>query len=85
MPKASIIIPAYNAMAYLPKALESALNQTLTDIEVLIVDDGSSDNIKQWAKTIRDPRVNFISQENQGVSVARNNGIAQAQSEYISF
>lgn len=85
MPKVSIIIPAYNAMNYLSKALESALNQTLTDIEVIIVDDGSLDDIQSWAKTICDPRVIFISQENQGVSVARNNGIALAQGEYIAF
>lgn len=85
MPKVSIIIPAYNAMAYLPGTLESVLRQTFTDFEVLIIDDGSSDNIIEWASGVKDPRVTLISQQNQGVSVARNTGIAQAQGDYVAF
>jgi glycosyltransferase involved in cell wall biosynthesis len=85
MPKVSVVIPSYNAMAYLPKTLESVLQQTFTDFEVLIINDGSSDSIVQWATSITDPRVKLISQPNQGVSVARNTGIAHAQGEYIAF
>lgn len=85
MPKVSVVIPAYNAMGYLPETLESVLKQTFTDYEVLIINDGSSDNIVEWASTLKDPRVRVISQHNQGVSVARNTGIAQAQGEYIAF
>jgi len=85
MPKVSVIIPAYNAMAYLPEALESVLRQTFTDFEVLLIDDGSSDEIRQWAAGITEARVKLISQENQGVSAARNIGIAKAQGEYIAF
>jgi len=85
MPKVSVVIPAYNAMAYLPETLESVLKQTFTDFEVLIVNDGSSDHIVEWATDITDPRVKLISQENQRVSVARNTGIANAQGEYIAF
>jgi glycosyltransferase involved in cell wall biosynthesis len=85
MPKVSVIIPAYNAMAYLPETLDSVLKQTLTDFEVLIINDGSKDHIEQWATQITDPRVKLISQPNQGVSVARNTGIAQAQGEYVAF
>lgn len=85
MPKVSVVIPAYNAMAYLPETLDSVLTQTFTDFEVLIVNDGSSDNIVEWASAVKDSRVKLISQQNQGVSVARNTGIAQAQGEYITF
>ncbi|NEQ79824.1 MAG: glycosyltransferase family 2 protein [Moorea sp. SIO2I5] len=85
MPKVTVVIPAYNAMEYLPKTVESVLAQTLADFELLIINDGSSDHIVQWASQIADPRVKLISQENQGVSVARNTGIAQAQGKYIAF
>ncbi|MBD2778481.1 glycosyltransferase family 2 protein [Iningainema tapete] len=85
MLKVSVIIPAYNAMTYLPKTLESVLQQTFTDFEVLIINDGSSDNIVQWAEQIVDSRVKLISQENQRLAAARNTGIAHAQGEYIAF
>lgn len=85
MPKVSVVTPAYNAMKYLPATLESILQQTFTDFEVLIVDDGSTDNIVQWATGLVDPRVRFFSQANQGVSVARNTAIAHAQGEYVAF
>ena len=85
MPKVAVIIPAYNAMTYLPQTLESVLQQTFTDFEVLIVNDGSSDNIVQWANSLTDERVKFISQSNQGVSTARNLAISKASGEYITF
>ncbi|MBW4683618.1 MAG: glycosyltransferase [Komarekiella atlantica HA4396-MV6] len=85
MPKVSVIIPAYNAMTYLPETLKSVLKQTFTDFEVLIIDDGSTDNIGQWANDLVDSRVKLIVQKNQGASVARNTGIAQAKGEYIAF
>ena len=85
MPKVSVVIPAYNAMTYLPETVESVLRQTFTDFEVLIIDDGSSDPVKQWTAQVVDPRVKLISQENQGLSGARNTGIAHAQGEYIAF
>jgi glycosyltransferase involved in cell wall biosynthesis len=85
MPKISVVIPAYNAMTYLPKTLESVLTQTFTDFEVLIINDGSSDTILNWSASVTDPRVKLISQDNQGLSGARNTGIAQAKGEYIAF
>ncbi|MCX7595968.1 MAG: glycosyltransferase [Fischerella sp.] len=85
MPKVSVVIPAYNSMKYLPETLESVLQQSFTDFEVLIINDGSSDRIVQWASGLTDSRVKLISQKNQGVSVARNTGIAHAQGEYIAF
>lgn len=85
MPKVSVVIPAYNAMLYLPETLDSVLAQSFSDYEVVIVNDGSADDIIEWANTIIDPRVTFIHQKNQGVSAARNAGIAQSQGEYIAF
>ena len=85
MPKVSVIIPAYNAMAYLPETLESVLNQTFTDFEVLIINDGSPDGIVEWASEIKDSRVKLISQENQGISGARNTGLWSSQGEYLAF
>ncbi len=69
MPKVSVIIPAYNAMSYLPETIESVLRQAFTDFELLIINDGSSDNIVQWVSQVTDPRVKLISQENQGTAV----------------
>jgi glycosyltransferase involved in cell wall biosynthesis len=85
MPKVSIVIPAYNAMRYLPKTLDSVLQQTFNDFEVLIINDGSSDAIIEWVSKNTDTRVQLITQSNQGVSAARNTGIASAQGEYIAF
>jgi glycosyltransferase involved in cell wall biosynthesis len=85
MPKVSVIIPAYNAMRYLPKTLDSVLQQTFTDFEVLIINDGSSDTIIEWGSKIADTRVQLITQTNLGVSAARNAGITLSQGEYIAF
>ncbi len=87
MPLVSVIIPAYNAEQYIASSIESVLNQTFSDFELIIINDGSTDNtlevINQFSKT--DKRINVISQKNQGVSVARNAGINIATSEYIAF
>ena len=86
MPKVSVVIPAYNAMPYLPQTLNSVLGQSLTDFEVLIIDDGGTDHIQTWfAQSVIDLRVKLISQINQGLSGARNTGITNAQGEYVVF
>src|SRR4028119_2048415 len=85
MPKVSVIVPAYNAMSYLPETLQSVLTQTFNSFEVLIINDGSSDEIVEWASEIKDSRVKLISQENQGLSGARNTGIRSSQGEYLAF
>ncbi|MBW4651841.1 MAG: glycosyltransferase [Kaiparowitsia implicata GSE-PSE-MK54-09C] len=85
MPKVSVIIPAYNAMRYLPATVDSVLNQTFKDFEMLIIDDGSSDEIRQWTSYLLDPRAQLISQQNQGLPGARNTGIMHAKGEYIAF
>jgi len=85
--KVSIIIPAYNASQYLPQTLESVLQQTFTDFELLVIDDGSADDtenvVRRYAE--RDSRVRLISQPNQGVAVARNTGIQESIGEFIAF
>jgi glycosyltransferase involved in cell wall biosynthesis len=85
MPQVTVVIPAYNAMTYLPETVNSALAQSFTDFELLIVNDGSTDRLSTWAATLSDPRVRLISQANQGVSAARNTGIREAQGQYIAF
>jgi glycosyltransferase involved in cell wall biosynthesis len=65
--------------------MENVLSQTYDDFEVIVVNDGSSDETQQWVSQIKDPRVKLISQENQGLAGARNTGIAHAQGEYITF
>lgn len=84
-PKVSVIIPAYNAMDYLPESLQSVFNQTFEDYEVVVVDDGSQDDIKSWASSIEDPRFRLISQTNKGLAGARNTGIQESRGEYLAF
>lgn len=83
--KYSVVIPLYNKQHYIKKTLESVLNQTFQDYEILVVDDGSTDNSLEEAKKMKSSRVRIITQENQGVAVARNAGIENAVGEYISF
>lgn len=86
MPEISIVIPAYNAMEYLPQTVDSVLQQTFHDFDVVIVNDGSSDGLEDWFhQSVRDPRFRLISQENQGIAGARNTGIANSQGEFIAF
>lgn len=81
----SVIIPAYNSASYIRHSIGSVLAQTVTDFEVFVVDDGSTDDTKAVVETIQDPRIRYIYQENGGVSAARNTGIRNAKGEYICF
>ncbi|ODG98594.1 glycosyl transferase [Nostoc sp. KVJ20] len=84
-PKVSVIIPAYNTEAYIAKSIESALEQTLTDIEVIIVDDASSDKTVEVAKSFKDQRLKVIvNQQNLGAAAARNRALRAAQGEWIA-
>lgn len=87
MPKVSVIIPVYNQAPYLAECLDSVLAQSLREIEVVCVDDGSTDGsermLDDYAK--RDLRVKVIHQSNAGVAAARNNGLAAATGEFIAF
>ena len=83
----SIIIPTFNYAHYLANTLNSICNQTYTDWECIIIDDGSNDNTKEVVEqfVIKDNRFKFVVQSNQGVSIARNNGLKLAIGEFIQF
>jgi len=80
----SVVIPAYNAGQYIRAAIESVLAQTRPADEVIVVNDGSSDDTRAIVNSYA-PRVRLVSQENQGPSVARNTGVQAASSEFIAF
>lgn len=87
IPKVSVIIPVYNTEEYIGETLNSIINQTLKDIEIIVINDGSTDNslqiINEYAKT--DNRIFVYIQENQGQSIARNFGVSKASGDYIYF
>lgn len=85
MPQVSVIIPAYNAGKYLAETMQSVLDQSFTDFELIICDDGSTDNTASVAKSFSDVRIKYKYQKNSGVSVARNNGAEFATGKYIAF
>ncbi|MDJ0730287.1 MAG: glycosyltransferase [Crocosphaera sp.] len=85
MTNISVIIPVYNGMKYLPETVQSVLEQTYQDFEIIIINDGSSDNIEEWFASLKKKHIKLISQENQGKSAARNAGILTAQGKYIAF
>ena len=81
----SIVIPLYNKAATIERAVRSVLNQTIQNFELIVVNNGSTDGSEEVVKIIQDPRITFISQDNQGVSMARNKGVETAQSEWVAF
>jgi glycosyltransferase involved in cell wall biosynthesis len=82
----SVVIATYNMAAYLPLAVRSALEQTYQDVEVLIVDDGSTDGTRGIVgPLLEDRRVKYLYQENKGQAAAKNHGIREARGEYIAF
>ena len=86
-PKVSVIIPCYNGEKFIGEAIESVLNQTYQDFEIIIVDDGSTDNSKTVIEHyLDDKRVSYFQhQENRGIARTRNSGIKRAKGEYIAF
>ena len=85
VPFFSVVIPLYNKEMYVKKTLETVLDQTFTDYEIIIVDDGSKDNSCTIVKSIKDPRIRLISQDNGGPSKARNRAIRESRGQYITF
>lgn len=83
-PRVSVVIPSYNHAQYLGEAIQTALNQTYRDFEIIVVDDGSTDNTPQVLAGFGDP-VRCIRQENRGLAAARNAGVLAARGEFVAF
>lgn len=81
----SVIIPVYNAEKHILECINSVTSQTYRNLEIIIVNDGSTDNTLEVIKTIRDERIILINQENRGCSSAKNTGINRAQGNYIQY
>jgi hypothetical protein len=84
VPKVSVVMPVYNGAKYLAEAIDSILAQSYCDYELIIVDDGSHDNSASIAAAYTDPRVRMVRQENRGVAVSLNRGVALSRGEYIA-
>lgn len=85
MPFFSVIIPLYNKEKFIKNTLESVLNQTFEDFELLIVNDGSTDSSEAVVQSFSDKRIHYFHKTNEGVSAARNFGIERSNSQYIAF
>lgn len=83
-PLVTVLMPAYNAAAYIAEAIGSVLTQTFTDFELLIINDGSTDDTEKIIRSFNDPRIRLINQDNQGVSQTLNNGIGLSLGTYIA-
>lgn len=81
----SVIIPTFNRAEFLTRSISSVLNQSYNDLELIIVDDGSTDETKEVVESFKDSRLSFYHKSNGGVSSARNLGVSKAQGEYIAF
>ena len=85
MPFFSVVIPVYNKANFLAKTLDSVINQEFEDFEVIIVNDGSTDNSYEIIQQFKDSRFKVFNKKNQGASLARNFGVNQAQSKWIAL
>lgn len=85
MPLVSVIIPLYNHEKYVEESVNSVLNQTIDDLELIIINDGSSDKSEEIVREIKDGRIKYFSQQNHGAHYTLNKGIKTAQGEYISL
>ncbi len=84
-PRFSIVIPTYNSAGSILETLNSCFAQTFSDFEIVVVDDGSSDNTVDVLNSVEDPRLVVVTQENAGPAVARNHGMRKAQGQFIAF
>ncbi len=83
-PKVSVIMPTYNRVRYLSEAIQSVLDQTFVDFELIIIDDGSTDDTESLIQGIGDPRIRYAHQQHRGISAAMNHGIRLARGHYIA-
>lgn len=81
----SIIVPIYNAEKNIKKCIESILNQTKKELEIILINDGSTDNTEKIIKTFKDKRIKYFKNKNQGIGKTRNFGIEKSTGEYIMF
>lgn len=81
----SVVIPLYNKENFIESAIRSVINQSFSDFEIIVVDDGSTDSSLSIVKAIKDPRIRIYSIRNSGVSYARNFGVNEAQANWIAF
>ena len=83
--KISVILTAYNEEKYIAKAIESVLSQTLTDLELIVVNDGSTDNTLNIINSFDDSRIKVLSHDNIGPGASRNRAMKIAEGEYVAF
>jgi glycosyltransferase involved in cell wall biosynthesis len=83
-PDVSVIMPVYNVERYVAAAIRSVLQQTFSNFELIIVDDGGKDTSLDICRTFSDPRIRIVSQANRGLAGARNTGIRHARGRYIA-
>ena len=85
MPEISVIIPTFNYGKYIKRAIESILTQTYQDVEIIVVDDGSTDNTREIIRSKQSDKIRYFYQENKGAPSARNKGIVESKGKYIAF
>ncbi len=85
MEKISVVIPTYNRANLIERSIRSVLNQTYKNLEVIVVDDGSTDNTEEVVRSIQDERIIYYKQENGGAGMARNTGVSLAGADYVAF
>jgi len=85
MPSVSVVIPTYNYAKYIARSVESVVNQSFQDFEILVVDDGSTDNTREVIETKYKTKVRYFYQENSGAPSARNRGIEESKGDYLAF
>lgn len=84
-PRVSVVIAAYNAEKFVQESLASVLGQSMSDLEVIVVNDGSTDNTLQIVREIDDPRLRILDQVNGGQTIAKNRGIRESKGHYVGF
>jgi glycosyltransferase involved in cell wall biosynthesis len=82
-PKITVLMPVYNAEKFIEKAISSVLDQTFEDFELLIINDGSTDNSRLLIRSFTDPRIKVINQQNKGVAAALNTGLTYASADIL--